>query len=182
MTSDRADARLTAAVAAALTAAVVAVAAVVHVAYAAPARARLGFGFGGVDALPHSVLSIFAANARPLAAVIAAAIVVQSPRCGRAAQRGPLATAVVAALDTLLALEAALNVLVVGAALGAYGNRMIAAILPHGPLELAAFALALALYLRARRGPLAPRRIAATALAGLGLLAVAAVLETYAAP
>jgi uncharacterized membrane protein SpoIIM required for sporulation len=82
----------------------------------------------------------------------------------------------------VLALEVALNVLVVGAALGAYGRRMVTAILPHGLLELAAFAVALALYLRARRVRLAPPRIATTALACVGLLALAAVLETYAAP
>ena len=49
----------------------------------------------------------------------------------------------------------AANVALVGAALGAYGTRMALAMLPHGPLELAAFATALALYLDARRGPLA---------------------------
>jgi hypothetical protein len=183
MTREHADARLTAAVAAALTVAVLAVAALVRVAYAEPARAMLAFGFGGVAARPQSVVSIFAANARLLAAVIAAAVIVQSAWCGRlAAPRAPLACAVVAALDTLLALQVALNVLIVGAALGAYGTRMVAAILPHGPFELAAFAFALALYLRARRHRLAPRRIATTAAACLGLLAFAAVLETYAAP
>ena len=52
----------------------------------------------------------------------------------------------------------AANVLVVGAALGAYGERMVRAMLPHGPVELAAYALALALYLqgRSRALPAAP--------------------------
>ena len=40
---------------------------------------------------------------------------------------------------------------------------MIAAVLPHGPLELFAFAAALALHLRARRGPLGARHILTTA-------------------
>ena len=43
------------------------------------------------------------------------------------------------------------NVLVVGAGLGAYGARMVRAELPHGPVELAAYALALGLYLQGRR-------------------------------
>ena len=41
--------------------------------------------------------------------------------------------------------------LVVGAAIGAYGTRMVGAMLPHGPVELAAYSLALALYLHGRR-------------------------------
>ena len=110
-------------------------------------------------------------------------MIVQSPWCiPRAGQRSALGTLVVSALDALVALQSAFNVCVVGAALGAYGTRMAAAMLPHGPLELAAFALALALYLRARQGPLAPRRLAAVAPACIALLVVAAALETYVVP
>ena len=54
--------------------------------------------------------------------------------------------------------------------------------LPHGPLELAAFALTLALYLRARQGPLAPRHLAAVAPGCVALLVVAAALETWVVP
>jgi hypothetical protein len=65
--------------------------------------------------------------------------------------------------------------------LGAYGSRMGVAMLPHGPLELAAYALALALYLHARRGPLTVGRVGATATACLTLLAVGSMLETFVA-
>ena len=71
----------------------------------------------------------------------------------------------------------AANLLVVGAALGAYGTRMLRAVLPHGPVELAAFALAIALYLQGRHRAIAVRHLIATGAASLGLLAAAAVLE-----
>ena len=71
----------------------------------------------------------------------------------------------------------AANLAVVGAALGAYGTRMVRAVLPHGPVELAAFALAIALYLQGRHRAIAVRHLIATGAASLGLLAAAAVLE-----
>jgi len=183
MTSARTDARLVTAVAAALTAGVVVVALLVRHTYAAPARLALAFGFAGVEPRVQSALSIFAANARLLAAAIAAAAVTQLPWCARrSGQRAAIGTLLIAALDALLALEVAFNVVLVGAALGAYGHRMIAAVLPHGPFELTAFASALALYLRGRRAAITRGRIATTAAGGLTVLALAAVLETYAAP
>jgi hypothetical protein len=107
-------------------------------------------------------------------------LVAQSPwLAGRDARRGPTGAALLAAVDTVLVLWVAVNSILVGAAVGAYGSRMIAAVLPHGPLELIAFALALALHLRARRGPLGARHILTTAAACLAVLALAAVLETF---
>jgi hypothetical protein len=67
-------------------------------------------------------------------------------------------------------------------ALGAYGSSMAAAILPNGPLELAAFALALSVYRDARRRPVRAARALGHAATGLALLAAAALLETYAGP
>ena len=69
--------------------------------------------------------------------------------------------------------------LIVAASLGAYGPRMARALLPHGPLELAAFALALALYLQGRRRELPIGHVAATGAASALLLAAAAALETF---
>jgi uncharacterized membrane protein SpoIIM required for sporulation len=88
---------------------------------------------------------------------------------------------VVAFADALLGLLVAFNAIVVGAALGAHGTRMLTAILPHGPVELAAFTLALALYVRARESRIPARRVAAIAVACVSGLALAAVLETFAA-
>jgi hypothetical protein len=71
------------------------------------------------------------------------------------------------------------NVLVVGGAVGAYGERMVRAMLPHGPFEVAAYSLALALYLQGRRRPLPTVRTAGTIAASVALLALAALLETF---
>ena len=67
----------------------------------------------------------------------------------------------------------------VGAALGAYGTRMVLRALPHGPVELAAYSLALALYLQGRRRDL-PAAVRGHGRRGVSvaLLALAAVLET----
>ena len=53
--------------------------------------------------------------------------------------------------EVILAGAITANVAVVGAALGAYRERMVLALMPHGPVELAAYALAVALYLQDRR-------------------------------
>jgi hypothetical protein len=170
-------------VAAGLTAAALSIAVVVHVACAAETRKLLAFPFAGVPARPSSALAIFANNARLVGAVFAAVLVAQAPwLTGRAGARGPIATMLLAAVDTLLLLEVAFNTALVGAALGAYGDRMAAAVLPHGPIEVAAYALALALYLRARRTPVALRHLAAVAAICIAALALAAVLETFATP
>ena len=61
----------------------------------------------------------------------------------------------------LLGAAVAANVIVIGASFGAYGTRMLRAALPHGPVELAAYSLALALYLQGRRRPLPARHMLA---------------------
>jgi hypothetical protein len=178
--------RLALSVAAAVTLTTLGVAAAVRVGWAAEMRALLGFGFAGVSARPSTATSIFANNALLLAAVFAAILIAQSPWLAGAgtaprAERGPVGGVLLAAVDTVLALGVAVNTALVGAALGAYGARMGVAMLPHGPLELAAYAIALALYLQARRGPLTVGPVAATATTCLSLLAVGSVLETFVA-
>jgi hypothetical protein len=162
--------------AAGMAAAALAVAAVVHLALAVEVRRRFGFGFAGVPATADSALAILVANARLLAVVFAAIALTQIPCNER------VASLLLPATDAILVLEVALNTIVVGAALGAYGTRMLAAVLPHGPIELAAFSLALALYVHARRARLPRRHIAAVGTACVSGLALAATLETFAAP
>ena len=170
-------------VAGGLTFGAIAVAAIVRAGWAAETRRLLGFRFAGVPARLDTAASIFAGNARLLAAVFAAILVAQSPwLAGGNARRGRVMSALTAAVDTVLALAVAVNVALVGAALGAYGDRMALAMLPHGPLEVAAYALALAVYLHARREPIAARRILAVGAMCLALLGVAALLETFAVP
>jgi hypothetical protein len=56
---------------------------------------------------------------------------------------------------------------------------MLRATLPHGPFELAAYSLALALYLQGRRRPLPVQHVLDVAALSVAVLAVAAALETY---
>jgi hypothetical protein len=82
--------------------------------------------------------------------------------------------------DVLVIVACAKHVALVGATVGAYGGRGIQAMLPHGPLELAAYSLALSLYVSSRREPLAVRRaLWASAMSAAGL-AIAAALEVMA--
>ena len=165
---------------AAVACAVAALAAAVVAAFAPESlRQALDFGFAGVPRRLDEALTILGANARLMAAVGGAVLVVQAAHVGSPDGRlGAVGRLLRLLVDVLLGAVVALNAVVVGAAVGAYGSRMVVAMLPHGPVELLAFSLAITLYLRARAAPLRPSaaRLAASAL---GLLTVAAFLETY---
>jgi hypothetical protein len=103
-----------------------------------------------------------------------------SPSSQHAAHRGPRAQRLIlAAGELILTGVIAANVLVLGAGLGAYGERMARAELPHGPVELAAYALALALYRQGRKRILPAGHLAKVAAVSVALLALAATLETF---
>ena len=166
----------------AVTVSVVAVAAclcvAVLVAVAAPAQARdwLGFTFPGVAARPAVAVGIFAHNLRSLSGIFVLLIF------ARLAPRAPdkrTAQLTVRLGELLLAGAITANVVVVGAALGAYRERMMLALMPHGPVELAAYSLALALYRQDRRRNLPAAYVATAGAASVALLALAAVLETW---
>ena len=147
-------------------------------ALAAQARNWLHYTFPGVPAPPESAVGIFANNSRELLGVLGLLLIAQI-----AARRsdGPTRAQqlVRAGGELVLAGAIAANVLVVGAAVGVYGERMVRAMLPHGPFEVAAYSLALTLYLQGRRRPLPAARLAGTIAASVALLALAALLETY---
>lgn len=83
--------------------------------------------------------------------------------------------------DGALACVLGLNMLLIGAAIGAYGART-AAWLVHLPLELGGLALAAGAYRLARRGELSGPQ-AGAALAGVvGLLVAGALVETFLTP
>jgi len=85
-------------------------------------------------------------------------------------------------LDPILAALLAINVLLVGAALGAYGTPLLRLVAAHALLELMAAAAAGAAYLHARRRePLSLAALAWCAVATVGLLLLAAVLEVHGA-
>ena len=81
--------------------------------------------------------------------------------------------------EVILVGAIAANVLVVGAAIGAYGPRMVVAMLPHGPIELAAYSLALGAVPPGPPPSAAPRPRGQGRRASVALLALAAALETW---
>jgi hypothetical protein len=150
----------------------------VHVALADAARNWLAFPFTGIPARPGPVLIIFLHNLRALAAVCGLLLIAQSA-LWKAGVPGRASQILRRSGEVLLLAAIGANLIVVGASLGAYGTRMLRATLPHGPLELAAYSIALALYLQGRRRPLPLRLVLCIAALSLATLALAAVLETY---
>jgi hypothetical protein len=163
-------------VAGVLLAAIAVVAVLVRVMAGAAVSEWLAYPFTGVPATTGEAAVIFAHNTRALLGVIGLLLIAQvaahQPNGATRAQK-----AVRIAGETVLAGIVAANVLVVGAALGAYGTRMARAMLPHGPVELAGFATAIALYLQGRDRALPTRQLLLTAAASVLLLAMAALLE-----
>jgi hypothetical protein len=152
----------------------------VYVAFAAAARQWLAFPFSGVPARPSEAAGIFLHNLHGLVAVGGLLLVAQSPYWAvRTVGPGPFHRTLQRLGEVVLGAAVAANVLVIGASIGAYGTRMVRAALPHGPVELAAYALALALYLQGRHRPLPIRHVLAVAALSMSALALAALLETF---
>jgi uncharacterized membrane protein SpoIIM required for sporulation len=124
-------------------------------------RELLGFGFGGIAGGAVAGVEIALDNAQIATAALVAALF--APRAG------PFAIV----LDILLGGLLVLNASIVGVALGAYGDGLLAAVWPHAPLELTAFSLAGGSYMAARHRRL-PARTLAGAAAAVGLLLLAA--------
>lgn len=161
----------------------------VSLAGAEGARAWLGYGFEGLPDRAGEVVAIFANNVRMLAGVFAACCVAQLARNDLRAGAGPQAAlasgfgqAFTWVCDLAVAGSAVGHALLIGASVGAYGNRLLAFLFPHGPFELAAYSIALALYVEARRGRVPLRRWVASAALGVGALALGAPLEVFLAP
>jgi hypothetical protein len=156
------------------------VAVIVATGNAARERARLHFGFASTPHGAGQLLAILAANLTLLGAFLAAAVLVQA-RWDCTTDGGRIVFT--GFCDAIVALPTVHNlILVLGTTVGAYGARMVRSMLPAGPVELVAYALAAAVYLRSRRikvdGGQAPALITAGVLAAVVLLA-AALLETY---
>lgn len=137
-------------------------------------RGWLGFGFQGIDGSPGEALSIFFNNVRMLAALMLCCFVAQFTR---ERTTGFVDWLIARAVDGVVIGVATAHALMVGVSAGAYGGRAIGALFPHGPVELAAFSLALALYLSARRERILFRRWQNVGVACVLLLAVGAILE-----
>jgi hypothetical protein len=163
---------------------VAAIAAVVALTAAAQARRWLGFRFDGVPHQLGEAAQVMLANARFVVGLGAAAALEQLNliRCGHSEPSGSarMLAAIARGLDGVVAVVILINVVPVGLALGAYGWRMVPALLPHGPFEVLALCVAANLFLNARRRLLAPREWVMAGLVSLSLLSLAAVLETFA--
>jgi hypothetical protein len=171
-------ARLTAMVGATATAGSMLVAGAVRLAMGAPVRERLGYTFRGVPARPDVAIGIFAHNLRAILGVFGLLLVAQiTERTPAGPGRAQRVTIMVG--EIILVGVASANVLVLGAAVGAYGPRMVRAVLPHGPIELASYSLVLGLYLQGRRRALPGDHVAKVAAISVALLALAAGLETF---
>jgi hypothetical protein len=164
-------------VAAALTVAALIAAVVVRLALAAQARRWLDYRFPGVPAHVSTAVWIFGHNARGLAGVLGLLMIAQLAARSPDAAHAQLVLR--SAGEVVIAGAIAGNVLVIGSAIGGYGTRMLVAMLPHGPIELAAYSLALGLYLRGRRRALPTAGMVMVACASVALLALAAGLETW---
>ena len=173
-------AQLAAGTAGVITIAVVLIALVVRAGFAAGARRWLAFPFTGIPASPAEAAGIFIHNLRALAAVWGMLLIARSGfSVAREGQPGVVHQTLRRLGEALLGAAVAANVIVVGASLGAYGTRMVGAALPHGPVELAAYSLALALYLQGRNRLLPIRHVLAMAALSISVLALAALLETF---
>jgi hypothetical protein len=170
--------RLALRLSAGIIAAIAAAATVTRLVAAAATRRWLDYPFTGVPARPGEAAVIAAHNGRALSGVFGLLLIAQvalrepaGPRLAQRALRG--------AGEALLTGQLAANVLIVAAGLGAYGPRMARAMLPHGPLELAAFALALALYAQGRQRVLPIGYLLSCGAVISVLLIGAAALETF---
>jgi hypothetical protein len=144
--------------------------------FASPARTWLSFRFTGVPREPLGAAAVFAHNASLLGAIFALCVLVQAlgdeqTALARVARLGSDATVIGLGL---------VNASLVGVAVGAYGARAVRALLPHGPVELAGFSFALALYAAVRRDSASARQAGVLAGSAVVLVVLAAVLETYA--
>lgn len=169
---------LASALATALTLACGLIAVVVHAGFAAQARRWLAFPFTGIPARPDIAARIFLHNLRALAAVGGMILITQSGQW-RAHEPTCAPTTARRLGEVLLGGAIVANLIVVGASFGAYGTRMLRAALPHGPVELAAYSLALALYRQGRTRALPTRHMLAVVALSVVMLVLAAVLETY---
>jgi hypothetical protein len=143
-------------------------------------RAQLRYGFAHVPHTGAQMLAILGSNLTVLLVFLVMAVLVQSRRACRTTRGRRV---YVGYCDLIVILPVLHNlVLAIGTGVGAYGWRMVIAMLPAGPLELAAYALAASVYLRSRRTQFSPREIetpTAVAALSVALLAVAAGVETF---
>jgi hypothetical protein len=151
-----------------------------------PERARgwLGFRFDPPRATLGTAADTFASNAALALVAVGAAVGLAALAAARVSEQWrtrQLFCVTRLWADLALGVLWAANVAVVGAGLGAYGERFVRALLPHGPIELAGFAVSLGAYLEARAGRAGIPVLTWVGVVAIVLLAIAAPLETWGA-
>ncbi len=170
-----------AAVAAATVVCVLAVAVTCRVLFAEQAREWLSFGFNPPAPKLRTALETFSVNVQLAAGCLFFASSVALGRECQATFEIVVYRVSCVMYDLILGAVYVGNVLIVGVSVGAYGLRMVRALLPHGPVELFAFSLALAVYLVARERGVGLSAALRVGLTVVVLLALAAALETWGA-
>lgn len=154
--------------------------------FADQAQEGLGFGFdpppGGVRTAWETLsVNLEVASLCFFGAFSASHVGPAEWRRARSRRVAALYCGLVIFYDLAIGLIYLANVVLVGISLGAYGGRMVRALLPHGPVELSAFSLAVAVYLVARQRGIGLVPALRAGMAVVGLLVVAAALETWGA-
>jgi hypothetical protein len=142
------------------------------------ARRLLRVHFDGVPHHAANALGIWLHNATIVmgfAVFLACAEFTQ--RDGQAAR---IERAILRTCDGAMFLWATGTVVLAGVLAGAYGSRQLDAFLPQGPVEIVAWALLIALYIKVRRQQIAAARAARLLAVVFLVLAAAAVLELWA--
>lgn len=167
------------------TAIVLAVALACRLLFAEQAREGLAFGFDPPASGVRTAWQTLSVNLQVASICFCGALTVchLGQTLGRRAEswRVLLYCAAVVVYDFTIVFVYVANVVIVGVSLGAYGGRMVRALLPHGPVELFAFSLALGVYLVARQRGIRLVPALRAGMAVVGLLALAAALETWGA-
>ncbi|MGH2903318.1 MAG: hypothetical protein ACRDK7_07020 [Solirubrobacteraceae bacterium] len=180
MRHDRANQRTTrtvAAVMAYLLSVAGACAAITRVAFATQARRLLRVHFTGVSHDAATAAGIWAHNTRifiGFAVFLACAYFIQHDERSARIERTILRTC-----DGALLLWATGTAALAGVLAGAYGLAQIRAFLPQGPVELAAWALLIALYIHVRRQQVRAARAVRELAVIVLVLAASAVLELW---
>jgi hypothetical protein len=147
-------------------------------------RVWLDFRFAGLPARIGTAVTIFLNNMKLVALAGVAAVAVQARASGRLPHGLTISPNALKWLSRAskiaLGMSAIINITIVGIAVGAYGTRMCIAMLPHGPVELSAYCVSIRFYLVAGRRPLLRRDWLLAGGLAVGLLALAALLETFA--
>ena len=118
----------------------------------------MAFPFTGISARPDVAAGIFLHNVHALAAVGGLLLIAQSAQWTARADEPTRVSGTARRLgEVLLGGAIAANLIIVGASFGAYGSRMLRAVLLQGPLSLAAYSLVLALDPEGRKRARPPR-------------------------